>query len=91
MVCRKGRQPRIDVGCGTGYFTRLLKRTVPGARLTGLDAEEEFVLRAREEAGKAGLDIEFLTGDAGALPFEENSFDVVVSHTFLTSAAGEKN
>lgn len=77
----------LDVGCGTGFFTRLLKRTVPGAKLMGLDAEENFVLRARGEAGKAGLDIDFLTGDAGALPFEENSFDVVVSHTFLTSAA----
>lgn len=77
----------LDVGCGTGYFTRLLKRTVPGARLTGLDAEEEFVLRAREEAGKAGLDIEFLAGYAETLPFEENSFDVVVSHTFLTIAS----
>lgn len=75
----------LDVGCGTGFFARLLKRRNPKAHVTGLELEEEFLERAKLEAKAENLDIEFLQGDALALPFEDGSFDLVVSYTFLTS------
>lgn len=74
----------LDVGCGTGYFTRLLKRVCPGAQVTGLEKDSLFVERARKEAGDEDLAIEYIEGDALALPFPDQSFDLVVSHTFLT-------
>ena len=75
----------LDVGCGTGFFTRLLKRGNPKANLTGLEMAKNFVERAKIEAAAENLDIEFLQGDALALPFADGYFDLVVSHTFLTS------
>lgn len=75
----------LDVGCGTGYFTRLLAEGDAHIEAVGIDLEEVFVAYAREEARKAGLGIDFLVGDALDLPFEDDSFDLVASHTFLTS------
>lgn len=75
----------LDVGCGTGYFTRLLTEGDEQVTAVGLDIEEPFIDYAREMASEQGLPIEFLTGDALALPFEDESFDLVVSHTFFTS------
>lgn len=73
----------LDVGCGTGYFTRLLTRGDESVQAVGIDLEEPFIRYAREAA--AALPIEFLVGDALNLPFEDDSFDLVTSHTFFTS------
>ena len=73
----------LDVGCGTGYFTRLLTGGGENVSAVGLDLEEPFIRYAREAA--AGLPIEFVVGNALALPFEDASFDLVTSHTFFTS------
>ena len=75
----------LDVGCGTGYFTRLLARGPESACFTGIDMEDGFIERAKELAEAEGLAISFLEGDALHLPFTDASFDVAVSHTFLTS------
>ncbi len=75
----------LDVGCGTGYFTRLLASGRERIRATGLDLEEPFIAYAREKAKEQGAEIAFVTGNALALPFEEHSFDLVASHTFFTS------
>ena len=76
----------LDVACGTGAFTRLLKRGEYEIAATGVDIDETFIARAKEEAKRENLDIEFVLGDAMKLPFEDSCFDVVVSQTFLTSA-----
>ena len=73
----------LDVGCGTGYFTRILTRGGEKVCAFGVDLEEPFIQYAREAS--AGLPIEFVVGDALALPFEDDSFDLVTSHTFFTS------
>ena len=75
----------LDVGCGTGFFTRLLARGKEKVTLTGLDREDEFIAYATEKAREEGYSIRFLEGDALNLPFPDNTFDVVTSHTFLTS------
>ena len=75
----------LDVGCGTGYFTRLLARGTHNVSFTGIDREDLFIDYARQKAAEEGLQICFTEGDALDLPFPDESFDVVTSHTFLTS------
>ncbi|WP_245628118.1 class I SAM-dependent methyltransferase [Shouchella shacheensis] len=73
----------LDVGCGTG---RLLTRgTAEAATLTGVDLSSEMIRFATrlfsESVGGAEVHIE--VGDATALPFAEQSFDVALSTCVL--------
>lgn len=51
-----------------------------GTRVRGVDLTPELLERARENARIANLEIDFLEGDAEALPFDDAAFDVVLSH-----------
>ena len=51
----------------------------PGARVTGLDFAPGLLEIARERAADAMVEIDFVEGDAQALPFDDASFDRVVS------------
>jgi ubiquinone/menaquinone biosynthesis C-methylase UbiE len=68
----------LEVGCGTGAGTLFLAREFPQARVRGLDISEEMIERA---VAKVGLDPEgrvaFRVGDAAALPYPDESFDLV--------------
>lgn len=77
----------LDVGCGTGFFSRYLAMGEQGVQVTGLEYEESFVEYAKADAEKRKLNISFQQGDAHNLPFEDETFDVVTSHTFLTSVS----
>ena len=68
----------LDVGCGTGWFTR--RAAAEGARVAGLDLDESALEFARQR-GPGPL--EFVRGDATGLPFEDRSFDKVMSVTAL--------
>ncbi len=75
----------LDVGCGTGYFTRFLADTDLKLRITGVDRDDVFIREAEvlsEQEGLSGA-TDFIMGDAVNLPFESQTFDAVVSHTFL--------
>ncbi len=80
----------LDVGCGTGYFARLLAGGDEDVTVTGIDRDDIFIDYAKRKASEESLDIDFVLGDALHLPFEDNSFDVVGSHTFLTSMPDPK-
>src|SRR5215207_787669 len=67
----------LDVACGTGNATLPAAKT--GARTTGLDFAPGLLEIARERAADAMVEIDFIEGDAQALPFEDGSFDRVVS------------
>lgn len=67
----------LDVACGTGVVAVTAARA--GAIVTGLDLTPELLARARENASVAEVSIEWLEGDAEDLPFDNESFDVVVS------------
>jgi SAM-dependent methyltransferase len=67
----------LDVGCGTGVVSLCCARL--GARVTGLDLTPELLVRARENSAIAGVEVDWREGDVEALPFEDGSFDVVVS------------
>lgn len=67
----------LDVACGTGNATIPAAKT--GAVVTGLDLTPKLLEEAKAEASKAGVEIEWIEGDAEQLPFEDQSFDAVIS------------
>jgi ubiquinone/menaquinone biosynthesis C-methylase UbiE len=67
----------LDVACGAGNATIPAAR--PGARVTGLDITPELLEVARQRADAAGVEIALVEGDAEALPFDDASFDRVLS------------
>jgi len=67
----------LDVACGTGVVAVTAART--GARVSGLDLTPELLEVARSNSALAGVDIDWHQGDVEQLPFEPETFDVVVS------------
>ena len=64
----------LDVGCGTGRALRYLKQHCPGLRVLGVEPSAEL----GREAIASGIDAaELCVGDATALEFADNSFDLV--------------
>lgn len=76
----------LDVGCGTGVLTRQLARRPDVASTVGVDVAPSLLVRARELA--AGLDVEFDEADARSLPFDDETFDVVVFDSTLSHVPG---
>lgn len=68
----------LDVGCGTGYFTRCFAES--GNAVTGIDASPAMLRVVQAQAGAAER---YLAGDARALPFPDRSFDLCISVTAL--------
>jgi len=69
----------LDVGCGTGTLTVMLKQSEPGADVVGLDGDSETLAVARDKATAAGMTIKFHEAMAYAPPFAAGSFDLIVS------------
>ncbi|MET0645968.1 MAG: methyltransferase domain-containing protein [Pyrinomonadaceae bacterium] len=71
----------LDVGCGTGGAVRALATSFPGvARVVGVDLSETMLAEARARTGAgAAAAVEFVLGDAHALPFPDDSFDAAFS------------
>jgi SAM-dependent methyltransferase len=67
----------LDVACGTGNTA--LPAATTGASVTGVDIAPNLVEQARQNAKAAGLNAKFDEGDAEALPYEDASFDAVVT------------
>ena len=64
----------LDIGCGTGWFTRQFAHT--GLAVTGLDANPEWLAYARARSDPS---IRWAKGDARHLPYPASSFDHVLS------------
>ena len=67
----------LDLGCGTGTTTLILKRRFPQAEVVGLDLSPHMLVMAQRKAQAAGLEITFRHGDAMATGLDDASFDVV--------------
>jgi len=72
-------RPRIlDVGCGTGEISSRLALHYPEASVVGVDILPQSVALAKRRYQSLGPRLSFQTGDAFALDFETDSFDLVV-------------
>jgi SAM-dependent methyltransferase len=67
----------LDVACGTGNAS--IAAAELGARVTGLDFSPQLIAIARELGAEANVNVEWLEGDAQSLPFDDDSFDRVIS------------
>ncbi|GAA2271024.1 hypothetical protein GCM10010149_10630 [Nonomuraea roseoviolacea subsp. roseoviolacea] len=67
----------LDVGCGTGYLSRILAPVVtPSGHVTGLDPSPAMIEYATRHAP---ANCTYVTGEGQDLPFPDGSFDLVVS------------
>ena len=82
MELRPGERV-LDLGCGSGWATRMLARLVAGGpegfgQVVGLDVSDEMVRQARAASGDFD-NILYVWGSAQQIPWEENFFDKVLS------------
>jgi ubiquinone/menaquinone biosynthesis C-methylase UbiE len=68
----------LEVAPGPGYLAIEIARA-GRLSVTGLDISRTFVEIAGENAREAGVSVDFRLGDASAMPFEADSFDLVVT------------
>jgi arsenite methyltransferase len=81
LLAAKPGERILDLGSGPGLLsTELAAEVGPDGAIVGLDPSESMLAlaRSRERAPGAGS-LEFVTGDAFKLPFEDASFDAVVT------------
>jgi SAM-dependent methyltransferase len=64
----------LDVGCGKGFLLYELAQVVPGIEISGLDISTYAIESAKEE-----VKVRLRTGNAVELPYEDQSFDLVLS------------
>jgi demethylmenaquinone methyltransferase/2-methoxy-6-polyprenyl-1,4-benzoquinol methylase len=69
----------LEVGCGRGGFAIWLSKNVPQFQITALDFSGAAIDIARTKAVAEGSSVKFVQGDAQALPFENDTFDLVIS------------
>jgi ubiquinone/menaquinone biosynthesis C-methylase UbiE len=74
-----GGQPRqiLDLGCGTGSTTLMLKQKFPDAEVIGLDLSPYMLVMADYKAKKANIDIEWIHAKAEATGFPDSQFDLI--------------
>ncbi len=70
----------LEVPVGTGVLTMPVYKSLPDAEITCLDYSRDMMSSAQKKAEQAQItNIRFLQGDVGNLPFEDESFDIVLS------------
>ena len=75
----------LDVGCGKGFLAYDFTQEMPGVDVVGLDVSEYALENAKEE-----IKDKLVLGNAVSLPFEDDSFDFVVSITTLHNLPPEQ-
>src|SRR5262249_61256291 len=95
-----GDERLLDVGCGGGAVLRMAAGRLPGGRAVGVDVwsardqsgNAEQVTRRNADLEGVADRVELHTADMRQLPFEDGSFDVVVSSLAIhnLSGAGER-
>ena len=80
LIQRANIQPNmkvLDLGCGTGTLTVMLKQAHPDAEITGLDGDPQVLNIARDKS--RGTDIQWDEELASSLPYPDSAFDRVVT------------
>jgi ubiquinone/menaquinone biosynthesis C-methylase UbiE len=73
----------LDMGCGTGTLTLLIKKTQPNAAVYGLDMDPQILDIARRKVEQAGETIVLQQGTATCLPYPNESYDRVFACLML--------
>ncbi len=76
-------QDVLDVGCGTGTLTLMIKQIQPDAGVNGLDMDPQILDIARRKAEQTGVTIVLQQGTATCLPYPDESFDHVFASLML--------
>ncbi|NES76289.1 MULTISPECIES: bifunctional 2-polyprenyl-6-hydroxyphenol methylase/3-demethylubiquinol 3-O-methyltransferase UbiG [Okeania] len=66
----------LDVGCGGGFSCEFMAKR--GAIIYGIDSSAKCIEVAQKHSGENSLDINYKIGIAESLPYENNTFDVVI-------------
>lgn len=76
-----GGYPRriLDLGCGTGSTTLLLKKAFPNAEVIGIDLSPYMLVMAEDKANTQGLEVTWKQANATVTGFPDGSFDVVTA------------
>jgi len=75
----------LDVACGEGHFTRLLRKA-GAATVVGSDISERMIELARQQEDQEPLGIEYIVDDAATVVDPPQDFDVVVSAYLMVNA-----
>ena len=70
----------LDLGCGTGRFSRALLCRHPNAAITGVDLSPGMIAQARDSSPEA---MDWITADAESLPFRPGQFDLIFSNLMI--------
>jgi arsenite methyltransferase len=92
-VCQLGVTSQVlDVGCGGGNTACFIAEQY-GSHVKGIDISGVMIASAKERARRRGLEdkVDFRVADVFELPFEDESFDVVILESVLTPLPGDKN
>lgn len=65
----------LDCGCGTGPMIEIMQENYPDKKFTGLDFTPQMIAKAKE---KNIPNAQFVVGDCENLPFEDNTYDVII-------------
>lgn len=73
----------LDLGAGSGTLAIWAKESTSGLRIRGLDGDPAIVRQAVRKAARAGVEIPFDEGLSYELPYDDQSFDRVLSSLFF--------
>jgi ubiquinone/menaquinone biosynthesis C-methylase UbiE len=67
----------LEVAAGPGYLSIELAK-LGQYKITGMDISKDFVAIAASNAKEAGVDVDFLQGNASCMPFHESTFNLII-------------
>lgn len=79
----------VELGCSAGAQTSNYVQAFERAKVFGVDVSAGLLNYAAARANALGVDITFHQADAAALPFEDNSVDLIVSHNLFHEVASD--
>ncbi|MCW5600404.1 class I SAM-dependent methyltransferase [Nitrosomonas sp.] len=76
-------QTVLDMGCGTGTLSLMIKQSQPNAKVHGLDIDPQILDMANKKVRQTGSHIDLQQGSATCLPYPNESFDHVFASLVL--------